>query len=258
MGSAASSRRYLNIEDESLRHQIVETTVYKNGKEIFGLERRYVDICDGKLLIRELYGETTILSIEIDEKLEIEKHKGKFEISVREKDSTLMLTFGSFEKLSEWYRFIHEEIVILKSKLIQGQNRGIDRLIEMFGSLETNPTEDTEESPPTEGAREKVLQLHDGISPPKMKIVILVVGTRGDVQPFVNLGLEFKSRGHVVRIATHSEYRQDVIKEGLLYYPLAGKSTQRQSHDTFMHALMYRLSLSLLPQVIPVSSPNTW
>jgi hypothetical protein len=256
MGSAASSRRYLDSEDDNLRHQIIETTVYKNGKEIFGLEKRYVDISEGKLFVCELgaVGEASILSIEIDDKLEIvmEKPKGNFNISVRDNGFTLLLTFESSERSSEWYRFVHEEIMIAKSKLIEGQNRGIDRLIEMFGSLESNSIANIEESVPTEaGSREKVLHVHDAISPPKMKIVILVVGTRGDVQPFVNLGLEFQSRGHVVRIATHSEYRNDVVKEGLLYYPLAGTRTTFIPHP---HLPPSPLSL----QAIPVSSRSTW
>eukprot|EP01038_Epipyxis_sp_PR26KG_P008948 gene8948-12065_t len=60
------------------------------------------------------------------------------------------------------------------------------------------------------------------IKPPAMNIVILVVGTRGDVQPFVYLGQSLKKDGHRVRLATHAEYRGDVIKGGLEYYPLAG------------------------------------
>eukprot|EP01034_Spumella_vulgaris_P030699 gene30699-37953_t len=56
-----------------------------------------------------------------------------------------------------------------------------------------------------------------------MNIVILVVGTRGDVQPFVYLGQALKKYGHRVRLATHAEYREDVTtKGGLEYYPLAG------------------------------------
>ncbi len=55
-----------------------------------------------------------------------------------------------------------------------------------------------------------------------MNIVILVVGTRGDVQPFVYLALELKKFGHRVRLATHSEYRNYVTGFGLLYYPLEG------------------------------------
>eukprot|EP01041_Mallomonas_annulata_P008073 gene8073-16566_t len=61
------------------------------------------------------------------------------------------------------------------------------------------------------------------IIPPKMNIVILVVGTRGDVQPFVYLGQALQKDGHRVRLATHAEYRDDVTaKGGLEYYPLGG------------------------------------
>jgi hypothetical protein len=58
---------------------------------------------------------------------------------------------------------------------------------------------------------------------PNLCICILVVGTRGDVQPFIYLGQCLKEHGHRVRIATHIDYRDDVVvKGGLEYYPLAG------------------------------------
>ena len=60
------------------------------------------------------------------------------------------------------------------------------------------------------------------IPPPAMSIVILVVGTRGDVQPFVYLGQRLQKDGHRVRLATHVDYRDDVTKGGLEFYPLAG------------------------------------
>jgi hypothetical protein len=61
------------------------------------------------------------------------------------------------------------------------------------------------------------------ITPPPMSIVILVVGTRGDVQPFTYFGQALQKDGHRVRLATHAEYRDDVVtKGGLEYYPLAG------------------------------------
>lgn len=60
------------------------------------------------------------------------------------------------------------------------------------------------------------------VRPPQMSIVILVVGTRGDVQPFVYLGQRLQKDGHRVRLATHAEYRADVAKGGLEFFPLAG------------------------------------
>lgn len=58
-------------------------------------------------------------------------------------------------------------------------------------------------------------------SPPHMSIAILIVGSRGDVQPFVPIGQRLASR-HRVRIATHREFRPLVEGAGLEFYPLAG------------------------------------
>jgi sterol 3beta-glucosyltransferase len=54
------------------------------------------------------------------------------------------------------------------------------------------------------------------IAPPKMTIVILVVGTRGDVQPFIYFGQALQRDGHRVRLATHTDYRNDVIQGGII------------------------------------------
>eukprot|EP01025_Chloroclados_australasicus_P017191 TRINITY_DN1874_c0_g1_i8.p2 TRINITY_DN1874_c0_g1~~TRINITY_DN1874_c0_g1_i8.p2 ORF type:complete len:687 (+),score=84.21 TRINITY_DN1874_c0_g1_i8:2329-4389(+) len=55
-----------------------------------------------------------------------------------------------------------------------------------------------------------------------LNIVIMVVGTRGDVQPFVALGRRLKEFGHRVRLATHAIYRDFVQTFGLEFYPLGG------------------------------------
>jgi UDP:flavonoid glycosyltransferase YjiC (YdhE family) len=54
-----------------------------------------------------------------------------------------------------------------------------------------------------------------------MSIVIMVVGSRGDVQPFIPIGRRLAER-HRVRIATHREFRPMVEKAGLEFYPLGG------------------------------------
>jgi hypothetical protein len=43
-----------------------------------------------------------------------------------------------------------------------------------------------------------------------------VVGTRGDVQPFVGIGLKLKEYGHRVRIASHAVYREVGAEGGKL------------------------------------------
>ena len=61
------------------------------------------------------------------------------------------------------------------------------------------------------------------ISPAKLNIVIQVVGSRGDVQPFVALGCELQQQhGHRVRLATHAVFEDFVRKAGLEFYPIGG------------------------------------
>ncbi|GKT49505.1 sterol 3-beta-glucosyltransferase UGT80B1 [Colletotrichum spaethianum] len=56
----------------------------------------------------------------------------------------------------------------------------------------------------------------------RLNIVIQVVGSRGDVQPFVALGSELQRRGHRVRLATHDLFDTFVRESGLEYYPIGG------------------------------------
>ncbi|KAJ3119125.1 hypothetical protein HDU96_000040 [Phlyctochytrium bullatum] len=67
-------------------------------------------------------------------------------------------------------------------------------------------------------------------SVPAMSIVILIVGSRGDVQPFIALGKELKKYGHRVRLATHGIFRQFVTENGLEFYPLAGDPSELMAY----------------------------
>ncbi|KAH6879854.1 hypothetical protein B0T10DRAFT_540540 [Thelonectria olida] len=55
-----------------------------------------------------------------------------------------------------------------------------------------------------------------------LNVVIQVVGSRGDVQPFVALGAELKRRGHRVRLATHDVFEKFVRDAGLEHYGVGG------------------------------------
>ncbi|KAJ8899047.1 hypothetical protein K2173_010043 [Erythroxylum novogranatense] len=57
---------------------------------------------------------------------------------------------------------------------------------------------------------------------PPMQIVMLIVGTRGDVQPFIAIGKRLQDFGHRVRLATHSNFKEFVLTAGLEFYPLGG------------------------------------
>lgn len=59
--------------------------------------------------------------------------------------------------------------------------------------------------------------------PPKLNVVIHVVGSRGDVQPFVALGKVLKSTyGHRVRLATHPTFKTFVEENGLEFFSIGG------------------------------------
>lgn len=53
-----------------------------------------------------------------------------------------------------------------------------------------------------------------------MKVLLLAIGTRGDVQPFAVLGRELASRGHDVTIAAPPGYSEMIESAGAAYQPL--------------------------------------
>jgi len=55
-----------------------------------------------------------------------------------------------------------------------------------------------------------------------MKICILTIGTRGDVQPYIALGLGLKGTGYQVTIATLEDFESLVTDNGLQHAPLRG------------------------------------
>ncbi|KAJ4298054.1 hypothetical protein N0V90_005953 [Kalmusia sp. IMI 367209] len=56
----------------------------------------------------------------------------------------------------------------------------------------------------------------------RLNVVIQVVGSRGDVQPFIALGKELQRYGHRVRLATHNVFDTFVRESGLEFYPIGG------------------------------------
>ncbi|CAN6452596.1 unnamed protein product [Victoria cruziana] len=57
---------------------------------------------------------------------------------------------------------------------------------------------------------------------PQLKIAMLVVGTRGDVQPFIAIARRLQDFGHKVRLATHADFKAFVKAAGIDFYPLGG------------------------------------
>ncbi|MGH2537015.1 MAG: glycosyltransferase [Candidatus Promineifilaceae bacterium] len=53
-----------------------------------------------------------------------------------------------------------------------------------------------------------------------MKVTILTAGSRGDVQPYVALGVGLQAAGHRVRLASHDSFRDLVQGHGLAFAPV--------------------------------------
>lgn len=63
--------------------------------------------------------------------------------------------------------------------------------------------------------------------PPRLNVVIQIVGSRGDVQPFVALGQVLRDTyGHRVRLATHATFRSFVEENGLEFFNIGGDPAQ--------------------------------
>ena len=60
------------------------------------------------------------------------------------------------------------------------------------------------------------------VFPTKLNIVIHVIGSRGDVQPFIALGKVLQSHGHRLRLATHPTFRGFVEDSGLEFFSIGG------------------------------------
>ncbi|OBS22760.1 hypothetical protein FPOA_09088 [Fusarium poae] len=63
-----------------------------------------------------------------------------------------------------------------------------------------------------------------------LNIVIQVVGSRGDVQPFVALGTELQRHGHRVRLATHGHFDKFVRDAGLEFYSIGGDPAELMAY----------------------------
>ncbi|CAG5158146.1 uncharacterized protein ALTATR162_LOCUS5006 [Alternaria atra] len=77
--------------------------------------------------------------------------------------------------------------------------------------------------------RSRCLTVHRGWNI-RMNIVIQVVGSRGDVQPFVALGQELQKHGHRVRLATHNAFEEFVKKSKLEFYPIGGDPNELMAY----------------------------
>ncbi len=88
-------------------------------------------------------------------------------------------------------------------------------------------------------------------APPSLNIVIHVVGSRGDVQPFVALGRELKnSYGHRIRLASHGTFKEFVEENGLEFFEIGGDPAE-------LMAFMVK-NPGLIPGVKSLKAGDVW
>jgi Glycosyltransferase family 28 N-terminal domain len=77
-----------------------------------------------------------------------------------------------------------------------------------------------------EGPKPPITTSKHGI--PRMNIVIMVIGSRGDIQPFLKIGKILKEKhGHRVRIATHPAFKDFVQNDiGLEFFSVGGDPSE--------------------------------
>ena len=65
---------------------------------------------------------------------------------------------------------------------------------------------------------------------PKMSILMLAIGSRGDIQPFIALALALKQYGHRIRLATHPTFKSFVEQHNLEFFDLQGDPKELMSY----------------------------
>jgi sterol 3beta-glucosyltransferase len=79
-----------------------------------------------------------------------------------------------------------------------------------------------------------------------MLVTILTAGTRGDIQPYIALGLELKKAGLRAQIATFENYAGFVKGFGLEFYPIRGNVAEVASSNLVQDAMKADNPLKLL------------
>ena len=89
-----------------------------------------------------------------------------------------------------------------------------------------------------------------------MQITIVTVGTRGDVEPFVALGLGLQASGHSVKIATHAMFEDFITENGLKFALVSGNVQEAINSAEAREALeSSKTSFSFLWQVRSKAAP---
>lgn len=93
------------------------------------------------------------------------------------------------------------------------------------------PSQDTdvknEQRAVSGGSVEVADAIHRTVERPRLNIVVMVIGSRGDIQPFMQIGKVLQRHGHRVRIATHPAFREFVENDiGLEFFSVGGDPSE--------------------------------
>jgi hypothetical protein len=103
----------------------------------------------------------------------------------------------------------------------------VTRMSRLISGISQHELQDSEKAVHQQFNKESSVQSDDNEnSCPRLNIVLQVVGSRGDVQPFVALALELQGSGHRVRLATHPVFKQFVEDLGLEFFDISGDPTE--------------------------------
>jgi sterol 3beta-glucosyltransferase len=97
----------------------------------------------------------------------------------------------------------------------------------------------------------------DHISPimvDKKRITILTYGSRGDVEPFIALGVGLRNVGHAVRLAAPALYAQLIESHGLEHYPIEGNPDELAQAFADRAGLSWpRMVARMIQHVLPLA-----
>lgn len=114
------------------------------------------------------------------------------------------------------------------------------RLSQVFGpDLHQQAQRVKDTLPPSINIPSSLASAEGASLPPCLNVVIQVVGSRGDVQPFIALGKVLKDTyGHRVRLATHPCFERFVQENGLEFFNIGGDPSQLMAFMVKNPALM--------------------
>ncbi|KAL3480576.1 sterol glucosyltransferase, partial [Aspergillus californicus] len=131
------------------------------------------------------------------------------------------------------YSLCAEEELSLESGLVQANGRvnvNLDsQIARALAHIIDSEQEDLHNPPPVYEDL-GVTNEDDNALPFRLDIVIQIVGSRGDVQPFIALGTALKRHGHRVRIATHDAFAAFVHRSELEFYPIGGDPAELMAY----------------------------